>query len=168
MKQIAGLLVIPDNQAEMFRLTLTGKQVLAKPDARRHESLMDRRASRRSSQKRQWNCEPGTREHRMNLSRHRMIPAGHLIHDAVYLQGLDYGRSSPSTQFASRPLVLAVRDPRLQRRVPERVPLPLVLQISGCLRFQQSSPNVGFRCRGSERYFVFIGSYPASQTPSGS
>src|SRR5664279_2804960 len=112
MKQIAGLLVIPDNQAEVFRLTLTGKQVLAKPDARRHESLMDRRASRRSSQKRRWNCEPGTREHRMNLSRHRMIPAGHLIHDAVYLQGLDYGRSSPSTQFASRPLVLAVRDPR--------------------------------------------------------
>jgi uncharacterized protein (DUF2235 family) len=92
----AGLLVDPDERAEVLGLTGSGKYVPAKPDAPSHESLKGVWNIAEFIPKRHWNWKTSTWEHRMNLYRRRSIPPGSLVHDAAYLQGPDYQKRIPA------------------------------------------------------------------------
>ena len=103
----AGLLVDPGREAEVLGRDGTAKFAPPQADAVRHESLKGAWNLAEFIPKRHWNWKAGKWEHRMNLYRRRTIPTNSLVHDAAYLQGVDYQKRIPAdaTRVSTRRVV---------------------------------------------------------------
>jgi uncharacterized protein (DUF2235 family) len=91
----AGLLVDTSKAHDVLGLKPGSQYAPAKPDAKKHESLMGLWNIAEFIPKKRWNSAKQCWEHRMNLFHRRQMRPGSLVHESAYLQGPDYQKRFP-------------------------------------------------------------------------